>query len=250
MSDWNSVLKVDLTNWLLETNNPSVRYLTLTEVLGKSVIDTEVVAAKKEIMQIGIVPKILDQQSDQGYWETPERFYSAKYKGTVWQLIILAELVADGNDERIKNACEFILENSQDHESDGFSMWHSAKTGGGRHSGVIPCLTGNMVWSLIKLGFLSDSRVERAISWITTYQRFDDCNEPVPKGWPYNKATSCFSKHSCHMGVAKALKALAAIPVHKRSDSVKRTIDAAAEYFLIHHIHNRSHDLSRVSKPG
>ena len=52
------------------------------------------------------------------------------------------------------------------------------------------------------------------------------------------------------MGVAKALKALAAIPVHKRSDGVKSTIDAAAEYFLIHHIHKRSHDLSRVSKPG
>ena len=52
------------------------------------------------------------------------------------------------------------------------------------------------------------------------------------------------------MGVVKALKALAAIPVHKRSDDVKSTIDAAAEYLLIHHIHKRSHDLSRVSKPG
>jgi hypothetical protein len=243
-------LKADPTDWLLETDNPSVRYFTLTDILDKPETHTEVVAAKNEIMRIGIVPKILGKQSDQGCWEAPDRFYTAKYKGTVWQLIILAELGADGSDERIKKACEFILENSHDHESGGFSVWHSVKAGGGRHSGVVPCLTGNMVWSLIKLGFFGDSWVERGINWITTYQRFDDGMEPVPKGWPYDKLTGCFSKHSCHMGVVKALKALAAIPVNKRSDDVKNTIDAAAGYLLIHRIHKRSHDLSRVSKPG
>jgi hypothetical protein len=250
LSDWKSFLKSDPTEWLLETGNPSVRYFALTELLEKPETEPEVISAKNEIMHIGVVPKILAKQSDQGYWEAPDRFYTAKYKGTVWQLIILAELGADGSDERIKEACEFMLENSQDHESGGFSMWTSKKTGGGRHSGVIPCLTGNMVWSLIKLGFVEDSRVERAINWITKYQRFDDGIEQVPKGWPYDKATSCFSNHSCHMGVVKALKALAAIPVHKRSGDVKSTIEAGAEYFLIHHIHKRSHDLSRVSKPS
>jgi hypothetical protein len=250
VSNWNSVLKADPTDWLLETDNPSVRYFALKDLLEKPETDTKVVAAKNEIMKIGIVPKILERQNDQGYWDAPDRFYTAKYKGTAWQLIILAELGADGNDERIKRACEFILENSQDHESGGFSVWHSARIGGGRHSGIIPCLTGNMVWSLIKHEFFADSRVERGINWITKYQRFDDGNVHVPKGWPYDKATSCFSKHSCHMGVVKALKALAAIPANKRSDDVKRTIDSAVEYLLIHHIHKRSHDLSCVSKPG
>ncbi len=250
MSNWKSYLKNDPTEWLLEEDNPSVRFFTLTELLEKPENDPEVNEAKNEIMNIGVVPKILAKQNAQGYWETPDRFYTAKYKGTVWQLIILAELGADGMDERVKNACEFILENSQDHESGGFSVWHSARTGGGRHSGVIPCLTGNMVWSLIQFGFLDDPRVERAINWITTYQRFDDGNVHAPKGWPYDKLTSCFSKHSCHMGVVKALKALAAIPDNKRSDDVKSTIEAGAEYWLIHHIYKRSHDLSRVSKPS
>jgi hypothetical protein len=250
VSAWKSVLKNDPTDWLLETANPSVRYFALTELLEKPETEPEVVAAKNEIMHIGVVPKILCKQSAHGCWDAPDRFYTAKYKGTVWQLIILAEHGADGSDERIRKACEFILENSQDHESGGFSVWHSARTGGGRHSGVVPCLTGNMVWSLIKLGFFGDSRVERAINWITTYQRFDDGIDHVPKGWPYDKLTSCFSTHSCHMGAVKALKALAAIPVHERSGDVKSTIEAGAEYLLIHHIHKRSHDLSRVSKPS
>ena len=97
-----------------------------------------------------------------------------------------------------------------------------------------------MVWSLIQLGFLDDPRVDAAINWITHYQRFDDGDVHVPKGWPYDKLTSCFSNHSCHMGVAKALKALVAIPV----------LEAGAEYWLIHHIHKKSHDLSQVSKPS
>jgi len=154
MSDWRSFLKADPTEWLLEKDNPSVRYFILTEILNKPENDPKVKEAKDVIMKIGGVPKILAEQNDEGYWETPKRFYTAKYKGTVWQLIILAELGADGKNERIRKACEFIFENSQDRESSGFSDT-SARTGGGRHSGVMPCLTGNMVWSLIRFGYSS-----------------------------------------------------------------------------------------------
>ena len=136
MSDWKSILKADPTDWLLENDNPSVRYLTLTEILDKPENSAEVKQAKGEIMKIGIVPKIFAKQENGGYWEAPGRFYTAKYKGTVWQLMILAELGADGKDERVKKACEFILANSQDHESGGFSMATSTKMGGGRHSEV------------------------------------------------------------------------------------------------------------------
>jgi hypothetical protein len=156
VNDWKSLFKADPTDWLLEEGNPSVRYFTLTDVLEKSENDSEVRKAQEKIMEVGVVPKILAKQTDDGYWEAPERFYTAKYKGTVWQLIVLAELGADGKDERVRKVCEFILENSQNRESGGFSMWVSAKKGGGRHSGVIPCLTGNMVWSLIRFGYLED----------------------------------------------------------------------------------------------
>jgi hypothetical protein len=250
METWKSVLNSDPIDWLLEEDNSSVRYFALTELLEKPFSDNDVKATKDNIMRIGIVPKILSKQNENGYWMSPDKFYTSKYKGAVWQLIILAELGANEKDERIRKPCEFILDYSQDHKSGGFSVWHSKREGGGRHSGVIPCLTGNMVWSLIRFGYLCDPRVERAINWITTYQRFDDGDSDRPKGWPYDKATSCFGKHSCHMGVVKALKALAEIPVEKRPKSVKVTIGKAVDYLLRHHVHKRSHDLSRVSKPG
>ncbi len=251
MNDWKSMLRADATNWLLESDNPSVRYFTLTEILGNPQDDAEVVSAKKEIMLAGVVPKILSKQSREGCWDAPDKYYTAKYKGTSWQLLILAELGADGKDERIQKACEFLLGASQDLESGGFSLWHSVTMGGGRHSGVIPCLTGNMVYSLIKLGLLEDKRVQRGIDWIVRYQRFDDGDSRAPNVWPYEKLVSgCFGKHSCHMGVVKSLKALAEIPANKQSKAVKDTIAQGAEYMLKHHIHKRSHSLSKVSKPG
>jgi len=247
MADWKSVLKADPTDWLLDTDNPSVRYFTLTDILEKPVEDRKVRETKRDIMKTGVVPKILTKQKRQGYWETPQDFYRAKYKGTVWQLIILAELGADGSNEHIKKACEFILENSQDRQSDGFA-YIAWKGGGGDHDKAIPCLTGNLVWSLIRLGYLEDSRVQRGVDWIVKHQRFDDGVE-APKGWPYDRYRSCWGRHTCHMGVVKALKALAEIPPNRRSPDVKTTIEKGAEYMLKHHIHKRSHDTSRVSKP-
>ncbi|MDD5095235.1 MAG: nitrogen fixation protein NifH [Dehalococcoidia bacterium] len=250
MSDWKAYLKADTTDWLLEEDNPSVRYLTMTEILDMPVDGAAAQKAKAAIMKTGVVPQILAKQEEGGYWDDPEKLYVAKYKGTVWQLIILAEHQSDGEDERIQKACEFLLEYSQDIESGGFSMHRAVKMGGGRHSEVIPCLTGNMVWSLLRFGFLSDPRVQRGIDWITQYQRFDDAAESPPTGWPYDKAEPCWGKHTCHMGAVKALKALAEIPVAQRPVKVQSTLQEGVEFILCHHVHKRSHDLARVSKPG
>lgn len=248
MSDWTFVLKGCPLEWLLEEENPPVRYLALKELLGKPEGDAEVAAAKKSIMERGLVPRILEKQDPGGYWGKPDDFYiRSKYKGTVWTLILLAELGADGNDARIKNACEFILRASRDPESGGYS-YADLKTGG-LHGGVIPCLTGNMLWCLIKFGYLEDPRVQQGISFMAKYRRFDDGDNGAPRGWPYEKFEKCWGKHTCHMGIVKMLKALAEIPEEKRSAAVKDTIAEGAEYLLRHHIFKRSHDPGKVSIP-
>lgn len=244
------VTDANTIEWLLEKENPSIKYFTLTKLLKKSESDNDVLDSKRDIMNIGIVPALLDKQNEAGYWGDIQKFYLDKYKGTVWQLIILAEMSADSNDKRVKNACKFILDNSQDIESFGFAINRSSKTGGGRHSEVIPCLTGNMLWSLIRLGYLNDERIQRGIEWICKYQRSDDGISEVPKDWPYDKYEMCWGRHTCHMGVVKSLKALSAIPKEKRSKSIIDKIDTLSEFILIHHIYKKSHDLKSISKPG
>jgi hypothetical protein len=251
MNNLKSILKDEPIGWLLEDNNPSVKYYTLRDILEKTKNETELNKARQEIMKNGLVPAILAKQKKEGYWEIPENFYTAKYKGTIWQLLILAELGADITDVNIKKACEFILNYSQDLESGGFAYSASAKKGGGRHSEVIPCLTGNMVWSMVRLGYQEDPRVQRAIKWITNYQRFDDGIQESLKGWPYDRLkAACFGKHTCHMGAVKTLKALSEIPENQRSTDIKNMIKIGAEHIFKHHIYKRSHDLNHVAKPS
>jgi hypothetical protein len=251
MKNWQSYLNSNPVDCLLENDNPSVKYYSLIDLLEKSVNDPEVKETKKQIMKTGVVPKILEKQNPGGYWGKPEDFYQrSKYKGTVWNLIILASLGADGNDQRIKDTVEFILKNSRDPTRGGFAHC-STKKGTGAPGGVIPCLTGNMIWSMIRFGYLDDPRVQNGIEWITKYQRFDDGKYiDLPDDWPYKAHKACFSKHSCHMGVVKSLKALAEIPENKRNKEVKNTINKGVDYLLLHHIYKKSHNLSKVSKPG
>jgi hypothetical protein len=249
MGNWKSILRDDPIEWLLEENNPSVRYFTLKDILGKSERNKEVISARKAIMTTSLVPKILEKQKAGGFWGKPEDFYErSKYRGTVWNFIILAEMGSDAKDKRIQNTCEFILKWSQDKKSGGFAHIGSKKNGG-YHSGVIPCLTGNMVWSLIRFGYLNDPRVKKGIKWITSYQRFDDKVKEAPSGWPYDNWKNCWGRHTCHMGVVKTLKALSEIPEKKRTKVVKKTLADAVEYMLIHHIYKRSRNLNKISKP-
>ena len=52
------------------------------------------------------------------------------------------------------------------------------------------------------------------------------------------------------MGVAKCLKALAAIPEGERSPEVRARLGEFSEYFLKHHLYKKSHNLLETAKPG
>lgn len=244
------MLSENVLEWLLEKENPSVRFYALTSLLGKSPDDPEVIDSRAAIMTQGKVPQILSFQNPDGSFGIPEKFYGLKYTGTVWTLLLLAELAADPLDPRVQKACEFILLHSQNPETGGFSHAQSAVTQTGLVSGVIPCLTGNMTYSLIRMGYLEDIRVQSAINWITKYQRADDAIGYTPEGEMYRKLYTCWGRHTCHMGVAKALKALAAVPPAKRSPETSAKIDELTEYFLIHHLYKKSHNLDEISRPG
>jgi len=237
-------------NWLLEPENPSVRYLTLTSLLGLPEDAPEARHAREAIMVTGPVPEILASQNHDGSWGDPSRYYTDKYTGSVWTLLLLAELAADPADPKVWRACEFVLQHVQEPETGGFSYSSSARTGVGLPGGIIPCLTGNMVYSLIRLGFLDDPRVRQAIDWIACWQRADDAEGPAPTGSVYNHFEACWGRHSCHMGVAKTMKALALIPAEKRSLAVAAKLQEMTEYFLKHHLYKKSHHLDEIAKPG
>ena len=107
-------LNGDPLPWLLEVDpaNPGVRYFVLRELLGRPEADAEVRRARTEIMKTGPVPQILEAQQPEGYWVKAGGGYSPKYRGTVWQIIFLAELGADPADERVQRGCDYLLDHS------------------------------------------------------------------------------------------------------------------------------------------
>lgn len=233
--------------WLLEPEDPGVRYATLRFLLDRPDADAGVAAARAVINTLPPVADILARQEDTGGWGPPQRFYSGKYRSTVWTLLVLAELWADGADARIRAATDFILDHSWHRAGGGFAM--RGGDGGGEANAVIPCLAGNMTWALIRLGRHEDPRVRVAVEWLCRHLRCDDGDGPAPAGWPYEVFQSCYGRHSCHMGVVKTLKALAEIPGPERSPEVCEAIARGAEFLLIHHIFRRSHALDEVSRP-
>ncbi len=159
-TSWSKLLRADPIPWLLEpdADNPGVRYFTLVDLLDAPPGSQEAQQARAAVMANGPVPAILDAQSAEGYWVTPGAGYNPKYRSTVWSVTFLAQLGADGNDERVKKGCQTVLENNL------------CALGGlsynGSNSGMIHCLQGNLAAALIDLGWLGDERLARALDWL------------------------------------------------------------------------------------
>jgi hypothetical protein len=100
VSDWTSMPGADPISWLLAGDDPSVRYFTLTELLGAAPGDAEVVAAQRAIMSYGTRAAHLSRAGWRRSLGGPRPLLHCKVRDTVWQLIILAALGADGANER------------------------------------------------------------------------------------------------------------------------------------------------------
>lgn len=61
-----------VVDWLLEENQPAVRYYTLIDILGRKEDDWEAREARSKIPRRGWAKDILNLQRPGGYWEPSE----------------------------------------------------------------------------------------------------------------------------------------------------------------------------------
>ncbi|HYT17227.1 MAG TPA: hypothetical protein VEO18_03145, partial [Thermoplasmata archaeon] len=67
-----NLMNRDVLDWLLEEDQPSVRYHTLVDLLGRNENDSQVREAYSKIPRKGWAEDILDLQKPGGYWEPNE----------------------------------------------------------------------------------------------------------------------------------------------------------------------------------
>ena len=153
-------LRGDPLPWLLEADDPGPRYLALRDVVGLSNEDTELKSARRRAYREGPIAKVLFRMNPEGYWARAGTGYGPKYKSTVWALLLLAQLGADINeDKRIKKACKYLVDQALT-EGGQFSAMTNASP-----SGTVDCLQGNLLWSLMELGY-NDPRLKSAYEWM------------------------------------------------------------------------------------
>ena len=231
MVTWINVLKDDPLPWLLEENTPAVRHLALRQLLDQPENATEVRDASIAAMQTDPIASILAAQRPEGFWVKPGPGYAPKYRGTVWQVIFLDQLGADGRDTRMHAACEYILSHSQA-ETGGFAASGSEKVPPSP-AGVIHCLNGNLLRALIGFGWLEDENVQHAIDWEASTITGEGATRYYQSGTS-GPGFCCAANERlpCAWGAIKGLLALARIPLERRAPHVERAIQQGVAFLL------------------
>ena len=232
MEGWQRALRDDPVPWLLDRDAPAVRHLALRQLLGLPPDDPEVASARAAAMGSEPIAGILAAQDPQGWWVKPGPGYAPKYTGTVWQLIFLGQMGADGRDARVASACEYVLSHSQT-ALGGFGASSVRTAAQPPPSTAIHCLNGNLLRALIGFGWLDDPRVVRSIDWqvaVITGEGSGAARRPATSGPGFRCAAN---EHlPCAWGATKVVLGLAAIPAERRAPGVRRALDAGVECLL------------------
>lgn len=143
-TSWWRPLKGDPMGWLLDYDQPAVRYQALTDILERQPDVPAVREARAGLASDAVITGLLARQlPDQG-WGSPADPATAALAATGDHLVLLAELGAPGRDERIATAADWALDQARTPNGDT----------------VLP---GALLWALLKFGYVEDARVRRAV---------------------------------------------------------------------------------------
>lgn len=202
--------------WLLEKNQPAVRYRALVDLLGRKEDDPDVREARSKIARVGWAADQLRLQRPKGFWEPREPknvsewvdfLYFPPFLGTNWRALVLAELGLNFGDPRIKKVADLMFEYKLRYSSP-FNFFHEEV-----------CISANTARMMTCFGFGEDPKIRKLFDWLIEDQRENG-------GWNCSQGTP---------GTLDAWEALAAfgtVPKAKRSPQMARAIERGAEFYL------------------
>jgi hypothetical protein len=206
------LLKGDPLPWLLDPENPSVRYWTLVDILDRQELDPEVQEARAAIRREPFVKELFALQHPEGHWgEDPTKPHTAQGAATVLGLLYMLGVPPD---PRTTAGCNSFLEFCQ-HESGGFSMIRRLP------SGIFPCTTGEHLRFLVYFGLGDDPRLGRAFAFLMDAMSTGD-------------ALDCgrYQHRDCLWGAIAVLNGLSVLPDGMRTDQSRQVVRRMADELL------------------
>jgi len=219
--------------WLLEEENPGVRYLALRDLLELPFNDPDLVAAKEKAHCEGPIATILDAMHTDGYWVEPGPGYNPKYRSTVWSIILLGQLGATIDmDKRVQTACQYLM-NQAYNETGQFSS-------NGPPSGTADCLQGNLCSALLDIGY-EDPCLDLAFEWMARTVTGDGMapiwDKKASLRYYAGKCGPLFAcgannKLPCAWGAAKVMLAFGKLPLFQRTPLINTAIQQGVDFLL------------------
>jgi hypothetical protein len=226
-------IKNQTFDWLLEDQAHGVYYLALRDLVGLPKDDNALLKARQTAHKHGPIASVLENMEEDGFWVEPGAGYSPKYRGSVWSLILLAQLGASAEqDPRIKKACQYYC----NHALTEFGQFSASGTPGS----TVDCLQGNMCGAMLDLGY-DDPRLEKAFEWMARSLTGEGV---APMG---DKTTAiryysgkcgpgfkcgANNKLPCAWGAAKVMLAFSKLPPENRSPLIERAIQQGLDFLF------------------
>jgi hypothetical protein len=199
-------------DWLLEPDQPSIRYRTLVDLLGRPSTDNEVKVTLSKIPKVGWGADILKEQLPgfrwrktwlyQGYWHNYVLLNRPKYIATIWKFLVLTDLGLTIKNSKVLKTCKLLSDRYLQRKED----YHL-------------CMTANIARALITANYGDKKRINRALEWLVDVQKEDG-------GW------HCFESTRGTLDCWEPLSAFAALPSIQRTRSIKKSIERGAEFYL------------------
>jgi hypothetical protein len=232
---WKNQIQNDSLPWLLQEENPGIRYLALRDLFDSPPDDRKIKSARRIAHHEGPIAEILSQMNKEGYWVKPGPGYNPKYSSTVWSIILLAQLGASViEDRRIEQACKYLLDHALT-EGGQFTAIAS-----GAPSGTADCVQGNLLWSMMELGY-DDPRLKKAYEWmartvtgdgIAPMQDRDAAIRYYAGKCGPTFACGANNKLPCAWGGVKVMLAFSKLPEDQRTPLIKKAIQQGVNFFF------------------
>jgi hypothetical protein len=195
-------------HWLLEEDNPPVRLLALTRLLGRDETDPEVQDARSRLMEYSVTQGIL-AHSD-AFWQGGGRdFWS--YKGKHWNTVYLGHFLAAGRDPRIAGGVQELLRQR------------------GWVGPIFQCMTACMLTAFWRLGY-GDHPVVVEETEALAQRLLDD-------GGIACRAMNTSLRSHCYMALPKLLLCFAEVPPELRSPAMQEAIAWIAQELVDHQVY-------------
>ena len=228
---WMQTLRSDPLRWLLQKNNPCVRYRTLTDILDLPDADAQVAEAREAAWHDPLVKRLLAALSSVEPFPKKTVWWQKLFKGNYGDLDTLYRFGVPAGHPVIREACDQWLDVDIPPDAE--------------------CYPKQMIGGLVRYADPEDARLKAKVRYVIENEPFADGNRPGVLRYAEGPGRgSCCGSHSCYSAAMRSLWAVMGVSPTNRSRDVCRFLEKGATFLAAHNLYQSNHREFKPIKEG